>query len=420
MYSLIIFELSKNDKYQMIDSDDDNLMISSPFKTNPQFKLGYHHFIDRTRDALNITKKLDTKNEFYYIVNEFEINIPDYSDNILNLSKIYLNDQDIQVSRDFYKFWEILFVFNLINDETKSISLISNDNSDCIDTISYYSEKILGIDSSKFQFNNVNVLSENEYEYDDKLKNQYLNKISKKENYSSPSKFIKSNKYSDFIIANCENNYSSINLREQESYKLFLGELLVILWSLKKKGNCIFKIFDTFTLITLKIIYILHSLFDEIYVSKPLLSRLSDSEKFIICKNYKFDNNEKKINKLIKMIEEILKNIDSNNFLNDIFIDFELPNDFINEFKYINVKLINQQQILINEIVKYIKENNYFGDNFHESKNKQIEATKWWVQLFFPPSKNIYESNKESISNMFKIIIDKNKIEKDKFLSNFI
>ena len=203
MYSLIIFELSKNNKIKPIESDE--LVILSPFKSNPQFKLGYHHFIDRTRDALGITKKLESKNEFYYVVNEFETDISDYPDNILNLSKIYFNDTNLELNRDFYKFWEILFVFDLINDDTKSISLISNDTSDCIDTVFYYSEKILGKDTSKYQINNVNVTFEKEYEYDEKLKNQYLNKISKKENYSSPSKFIKSKKYSDFIIANCEN-----------------------------------------------------------------------------------------------------------------------------------------------------------------------------------------------------------------------
>jgi 23S rRNA U2552 (ribose-2'-O)-methylase RlmE/FtsJ len=298
--------------------------------------------------------------------------------------------------------------------------LISNDTSDCIDTISYYSEKILGIESSKFEINNINIIPEKEFEYNKDNKNQYLNKISKKENFNSPSKFIKSKKYSDLIIANSENYYSSNNNKEHESYKLFLGELLVILSSLNKNGNCVFKFFDTFTFVTLKIIYILSSLFEEVHINKPLLSRLSDSEKYLICKKYKYDTNDKKINKIIKMLEEIISKIDSNNFLNDIFVDYTLPDAFINNFKFINTKLVNEQQILINEIVKYIKDNNYFGDRFHESKNKQIEATKWWVGLFFPPSNNIYQTNKETVQQMLKNTVNKHNSEKEKFLSNFI
>ena len=149
MYSLQIFELPLNDDNKILESEE--ITIFSPFRSNPQFRLGYHHFIDRTRDALGITKKLETKNDFYYIVNEFEITIPDYSENISNLTKIYLNDKNIQFGIDFYKFWEILFVFNLIDKNIKTISNISNDTSDFIDCITYFSEKILGIDSSKFE-----------------------------------------------------------------------------------------------------------------------------------------------------------------------------------------------------------------------------------------------------------------------------
>ncbi len=419
MYPLLIFDLSRNDKSNKILESED-LTLYSPFKSHPQFKMGYHHFIDRTREALNITKKLDTKNEFYYVVNEFETTIQDYDEHIENLSKIYLNNKELKFGRDFYKFWEILFIFNIIDKNTKSITNVTNDSSDCLDAIAYYSEKILGINSSKFSISNVNVNQEKEFEFEKNKQNQFLNKLTKKDEYVSPAKFIKANKTSDIIIANSENIYSSINSKEDESYKLFLGELLVILKSLNKNGNLVFKVHDTFTTVTIKIIYLLSTLFDEIYIYKPLLSRLSESEKYIICKKYKNDTTDKVTKKLSDMTEKILKDIDSNLFLNDIFLDVNIPEDLENNLKYINTKLVNQQQILINEIVKYIKENNYFGDKFHESKNKQIEATKWWIKMFYPPSNSIYQTNKEIIDKLLKTTIDKNHVEKDKFLSNFI
>jgi len=419
MYPLLIFNLSKNDKSNKI-LESEELTLYSPFKSHPQFKLGYHHFIDRTREALNITKKLDTKNEFYFVVNEFETIIQDYDENIENLSKIYFNNDKIVFGRDFYKFWELLFIFNIIDKNTKTITNITNDASDCLDSIVYYSEKILNIDSSKFQINNVSINQEKEFQFDKNKQNQFLNKITKKDDYINPAKFIKTNKQSDIIIANSENIYSSINSKEDESYKLLLGEILVILKSLNKNGNLILKVHDTFTSITIKIIYLLITLFDEIYIYKPLLSRLSDSEKYIICKKYRYDFTDKISKKLSEMIEKMMKNIDSNEFLNDIFLDIEIPNELENDFKFINTKLVNQQQILINEIVKYIKENNYFGDKFHESKNKQIEATKWWIKMFYPPSNNTYQTNKELIDKLIKTTIEKNNQEKEKFLSTFI
>ena len=419
MYPLLIFNLSKNDKSNRI-LESEELTLYSPFKSHPQFKLGYHHFIDRTREALNITKKLDTKNEFYYVVNEFETTIQDYDEHIENLSKIYFNDNKLVFGRDFYKFWELLFIFNIIDKNTKTITNITNDASDCLDSIVYYSEKILNIDSSKFQINNVIVNQEKEFQFDKNKQNQFLNKITKKDDYMNPAKFIKANKQSDIIIANSENIYSSINSKEDESYKLLLGEILVILKSLNKNGHIILKVNDTFTSVTIKLVSLLTTLFDEIYIYKPLLSRLSDSEKYIICKKYRYDFTDKISKKLSEIIEKMMKNIDSNEFLNDIFLDIEIPNELENDFKFINTKLVNQQQILINEIVKYIKENNYFGDKFHESKNKQIEATKWWIKMFYPPSNNIYQTNKEIIDKLLKTTIDKNNQEKEKFLSTFI
>ena len=51
---------------------------------------------------------------------------------------------------------------------------------------------------------------------------------------------------------------------------------------------------------------------------------------------------------------------------------------------------------MINKIVVYIKENNYFGDKYHEYRNSQIDATKWWINNFYTekysnPEKNLNE-----------------------------
>ena len=70
--------------------------------------------------------------------------------------------------------------------------------------------------------------------------------------------------------------------------------------------------------------------------------------------------------------------------------------DFLNQFRYINIEIANKQQIMINKIVVYIKENNYFGDKYHEYRNSQIDATKWWINNFYTekysnPEKNLNE-----------------------------
>ena len=80
-----------------------------------------------------------------------------------------------------------------------------------------------------------------------------------------------------------------------------------------------------------------------------------------------------------------------------------------------------QKESIIKEyITKYIKENNYFGDKYHDYRNKQIMATEWWVTNFYPPSNNLYKSNKENFEKILKSTIEKNNLEKEKFISTLV
>ena len=87
-----------------------------------------------------------------------------------------------------------------------------------------------------------------------------------------------------------------------------------------------------------------------------------------------------------------------NEYLQDIFPNLELPEDFVNKMIYINIEIANKQQIMINKIVVYIKNNNYYGDKYHEYREKQIEASNWWIKTYFTEkyNKNL-ESNMDEI-----------------------
>jgi hypothetical protein len=166
---------------------------------------------------------------------------------------------------------------------------------------------------------------------------------------------------------------------------------------------------------TIKLIYIIISFYKDSYIYKPYLSRPTDSEKYLICKSFLYDNNDKTLNKQIFSLETILTNIKSDKYIYDIYPDLIIPKEFLNQFKFINIKIANPQQIMINEIIKYIKENNYFGDKYHLYKNQQINATKWWLNTFFPPSNNLYENNKNDLLKLLKLIVEKHEAEMNNF-----
>jgi len=364
-----VYKLPKNNDLDIFIKTN-NLVINSPYENHPLFTLGYHYFIGRTRDAMNIVDKLETKSEFYYVVNPFEPNIPNYDDNINNLSKIYLK-QEVE-SRDFYKFWEICFLFDVVDGDNLDIMVFKDYGE--LQAIKLYRQKFLEKQSKK-----------------DKFYKEYKTGIT-----------------ADLIIIN------DISNKENIFVETLLHNLINVLNCQNKKGNLILKLGDTYTTPTIKIIHLLTTLYKDCYLYKPFFSRPSDNEKYIICKN--FDINDTK--KLITNLETIIKTIKIN-YITDIFIDIsqEILQDLYNTIKIINIKLVNQQQIIINDIVKYIKDNNYYGDKYHEYRNKQIESNQWWISNFFPPSNNLYETNKNNFEKNLKLTIEKNNLEKEKFIS---
>jgi hypothetical protein len=371
-YNMQVYKLPKNNNLDIFTKSN-NLVINAPFENHPLFTLGYHYFIGRTRDAMNIVDKLDTKSEFYYVVNPFEPVITNYDDNINNLSKIYLK-QEIE-SRDFYKFWEMCFLFDVIDGENLDIMVLKDYGE--IQAIKLYREK-------------------------------FLDKQSKKDKYH---KELKKGVTADLIIAN------EASLKENKFVENLLEQLINILGCQNKKGNLILKVGDTYTAPTIKLIYLLSTLYKECYVYKPFFSRPSDNEKYIICKNFEGTDSKK----VISNLETILKSSKSN-YITDIFLDItdEMLKEIYDSFKVINIKLTNQQQIVINDIVKYIKDNNYYGDKYHEYRNQQIESSQWWVTNFLPPSNNLYKTNKENLEKNIKSTIEKNNLEKEKFISQLV
>ena len=69
------------------------------------------------------------RRNYYLIVNQFESIIPDYKDNLDNIiSKKLKFDKNTKVmTRDFYKLWEMLVYFDLLDEKNvKTLTLSEN------------------------------------------------------------------------------------------------------------------------------------------------------------------------------------------------------------------------------------------------------------------------------------------------------
>jgi len=198
--------------------------------------------------------------------------------------------------------------------------------------------------------------------------------------------------------------------------------VLIGMMKIIKNKKDINKLFETFTIPSIKMIYLLSSFYESTYIYKPYFSRASNSEKYVICKGFKYDQKKDSaiLNTKISSLEKILEQMNSNKFVYDIYPEMDLPSGYLDKFKFMNIKIANPQQIMINDIVKYIKENNYFGDKYHSHREKQIEATKWWVSNFYPPSKNLFEKTKEDMQKIIKSSKEKSESEQTKFISSLV
>ena len=452
MYNPFIFKIDSGNSDILEQSDKDNLITSSIINI-PLISLGFHTYLHRTKNALSITNNLQTKNKFYYVVNPFEEEIANYEDSLNNLTKHYLNIKDERpeiLSSSFYKMWEMLYLFNLVDKKDITYAALAEAPGPFIQAVILFREKLgngiskdkifgVAIHSEKGKYlemgkqflgyyNNsnpglINIHSTINPKLHKKYKSKSTGDITDIKTVSLFKKEIeKSKHYADLVSANGEFPWDDLNFQEQEAYKLILGEIVAALNVQAKDGHFVLRIFEFFTLPTIKMLYILSSFYEENYIYKPFTSRPLESERYIICKKFKYDHKKDStlLNIRIKSLQKLLEDMNTLKYVYDIYPDLKIPQSFIDKIKFINIKIANPQQIMINEVVKYIKENNYFGDKYHTFREKQIDATKWWVNNFYPPSKNLFDKNKEDLEKMVISTLQKYNMEQEKFTSSLI
>ena len=157
------------------------------------------------------------------------------------------------------------------------------------------------------------------------------------------------------------------NNQETNSLKLILVQIIYALCIQKKGGNFVLKIFDIFTLPTIQIIFILSSVYDNVYICKPNTSRIANSEKYLVCKNYKHNRN------IIKYFINNFDNIFSNT-TNNIYsiLQIKIPYLFINKVEEYNA-IYGQQQIEnINFTINLIN----ISNNKKYKKKDQLDEDK--------------------------------------------
>jgi 23S rRNA U2552 (ribose-2'-O)-methylase RlmE/FtsJ len=95
----------------------------------------------------------------------------------------------------------------------------------------------------------------------------------------------------DLVTADGGFDFSKdFNRQEISITNLLWGQVCYALCLQKQGGNFVLKIFDIFYKHTVDILYILSSFYEEVNVCKLKTSRVGNSEKYVVCKKFRFES----------------------------------------------------------------------------------------------------------------------------------
>jgi 23S rRNA U2552 (ribose-2'-O)-methylase RlmE/FtsJ len=202
----------------------------------------------------------------------------------------------------------------------------------------------------------------------------------------------------DIITADGGFDFSS-NFDDQENnvFRLLLTQVFYALSLQKKNGHFILKMFDIFNINSLQILYLLSCFYKKVIITKPNTSRQANSEKYIVCKNFKITDTTQITNKLINVLK-ILENIDFTQYNITEIIDLPMQKIYADTVIEANSILGNKQIENINATIKLIN-NKDKSDKLYNLKNNNIsKCIKWCVKNSIPynkidNNKNIFLSN---------------------------
>lgn len=202
--------------------------------------------------------------------------------------------------------------------------------------------------------------------------------------------FLKYQNSMDLITADGGFDFSyDFNNQESECAKLILCQICFAIAMQKVGGTFLIKFFDTFTRISIEMLYLLSTLYEDVYFIKPNTSRYANSEKYIVCKKYRHNTN---LNDFVYKLYNMMKEMTLNSSNISSIMDVEVPYIFVNKVEEYNA-IFGQQQIENIHMTLQLIINNK-RDKLEMMKKTHIQKCIEWCQKYnIPYHKNILNNN---------------------------
>lgn len=304
------------------------------------------------------------------------------------------------LSRSYFKLWEIINDFNLLNiDEPIKTAGLAEGPGGFIEAMINYRKKFKNY-CSKDMVYGITLKSIDKdipgwtkaghfLKKNANVKISYgkdgTGNIYKLENIIEFSKFF--NNDATLITADGGFDFSTnFNKQEQSSLQIIFCEIVMALTIQKKGGSFVCKIYDSYTRVSVSFLYLLHSLYTEVHITKPYTSRPANSEKYLVCKGFK--GIDDKLLKKLHIVVKCWETIDMNNDFIYQIIDWKnIPDSFKQKIHHYNSIYYNQQTKNILKTLKLIdlftKNLNYEQSEFYENIVKyQTNCAFLWCKKY--------------------------------------
>ena len=181
---------------------------------------------------------------------------------------------------------------------------------------------------------------------------------------------------------------------DSQSYIInLISSLKIILKQQNKNGFCIIKINHIFCKPIIDIIYIIASLFESISIIKPTSCNVVTFEKYIICKNFLFNDKDKIIEDYYNKLYNILNFLKINKNLNIVsLVDNNIPCYFTNKLNDISITLGQQQLETLYQIINIFKNKNK-EEKIEIIKKNNIQKSIHWCEKYQIPFNKFLDKN---------------------------
>ena len=179
---------------------------------------------------------------------------------------------------------------------------------------------------------------------------------------------------------------SDFKHQETVSLKLAFAQCAFAIASQKICGDFIIKLFDTYTQASIDLLYILANVYEKVYIVKPHTSRQANSEKYIVCKNFKIVNSLP----IVDAMHRVIRSFD--NYTHPCrFVNCDIPYNFVCAIQEVNAIIGQSQLENISTTLNLI--DSCPCDRLETLKKNNINKCVSWCQKFKMPYNKIYASS---------------------------